>query len=355
MKLINRYIFINAFFPLVYLFIAFNLLFVIADLLENGVDFYKSKLSILSFIDYYTLKLPSYSIIIIPICILLSTVFSLNVLSKNGEITALKSSGISSKNICKPYLVIGFFLGVVVFALDHFFPKNEYYAQQLKESQLGHIDEIKKELDYVNLDDNHYWYIEKFDTSTDILEGITIRKRRQDGNDIEKINAEKGYWVDNQWWFQNLSIQKFDENSNIFGSPVKFQVKEMKDLSEKPEDFLVEKNPAHLNITELINITNLKNKTHNHNEYLIVLHQKLSKPFLCIICVLIGIPISTQLPRRNSHSKFIISLAIFFSYYGIWFLMEYLSKVNILSPALGIWSTTIVFTIIGAFLAIKSN
>ena len=53
----------------------------------------------------------------------------------------------------------------------------------------------------------------------------------------------------------------------------------MQDIPETPEDFLIEKNPNHLNISELINITNLKNKTHNHNEYLIVLHQKLSKPF----------------------------------------------------------------------------
>ena len=72
----------------------------------------------------------------------------------------------------------------------------------------------------------------------------------------------------------------------------------MQDIPETPEDFLIEKNPNHLNISELINITNLKNKTHNHNEYLIVLHQKLSKPFLCIICILISIPVSTQLPRK---------------------------------------------------------
>ena len=35
--------------------------------------------------------------------------------------------------------------------------------------------------------------------------------------------------------------------------------------------------------------------------------------------------------------------------------MEYLSKVNILSPVLGIWNTTIVFMIIGTYLAVKSN
>ena len=120
---------------------------------------------------------------------------------------------------------------------------------------------------------------------------------------LKKINAEKGYWVDNQWWFQNLSIQKYDENSNILGAPVEFQVKEMQDIPETPEDFLIEKNPNHLNISELINITNLKNKTHNHNEYLIVLHQKLSKPFLCIICILISIPVSTQLPRKKFKFK----------------------------------------------------
>jgi len=355
MKLIYRYIFVNAFLPFIYLFISFNLLFIIADLLENGVDFYKSQSSFLSYIDYYTLKLPSYSIIIIPICLMLSTIFSLNNLSRNGEITALKSSGISIQKISVPFLTIGVIFGLIILSLEHFYPKNEYYAKQFKETKLGHVEEIRTEIDYVSIDSNHYWYIQKFNTSTEVIEGVTIRKRRKDGSDIEKINAEKGYWVDNKWWFQNISIQKFNENSKLIGPPIKLQVKEMNDIFEKPQDFIVEKNPNHLNIIELINITNLKNKLYNNNEYLIALHQKLSKPFLCLICMLIGFPISMQLPRKNSYIKFIICLALFFSYYGLWFLMEYLSRISIISPQLAAWSPTIIFLVIGIYFLQKSN
>ena len=355
MRLIYRYIFVNAFLPFLYLFVSFNLLFIIADLLENGIDFYKSQLSFLTFIDYYILKLPSYSIIIIPICLLLSTIFSLNNLSKNGEISALKSSGISIQKISIPFLIIGILFGFVILSLEHFYPKNEYYAEQFKKSKLGHVEEIKKEIDYVNIDLNHYWYIQKFNTSTEVIEGITIRKRREDGSDIEKINAEKGYWVDNKWWFQNISIQKFNENSNLIGPPIRLQVKEMNEITETPKDFLVEKNPNHLNLIELINITSLKNKVYNNNDYLIALHQKLSKPFLCLICILIGFPISMQIPRKNSYMKFIISLALFFSYYGLWFLMEYLSRTSVIQAPIAAWSTTIIFMIIGIYFLQRSN
>ena len=128
----------------------------------------------------------------------------------------------------------------------------------------------------------------------------------------------------------------------------------MNDITETPQDFLVEKNPNHLNLIELINITSLKNKVYNNNDYLIALHQKLSKPFLCLICILIGFPISMQIPRKFIYEIYYIS-CFFFSYYGLWFLMEYLSRTSVIQAPIAAWSTTVIFMIIGIYFLQRSN
>ena len=62
-----------------------------------------------------------------------------------------------------------------------------------------------------------------------------------------------------------------------------------------------------------------------------------------------------QIPRKNSYMKFIISLALFFSYYGLWFLMEYLSRTGVIQAPIAAWSTTVIFMIIGIYFLQRSN
>ena len=354
MKIINRHIFTNLLIPLVYLIIAFGLLFIIADLLENGVDFYKSNLSLMAILKYYGLNLPSYLNVIVPVCLLLSTLYSLNKLNRYGEITAMRASGISISKIIKPYVITGLFFTIAMLINSEFFSNYAYKAEQLKRTN-DDSSQIIKEIDYVNLDSRHYWYIEKFHTESNMLEGITLRKRRSDGSDTEKISAEKAFWIDGFWWFQDISSQLFDKKNSPIGITKKIQVKEMRNLKEKPNDFLIKKQAIFLNISELFHLTNKKFETNKNNNYLITFHQKLSKPFICLIVILISTPIAINNNRKNSNLNIFLSLGLFFLYYCLIFFTEYLAKIQQIHPFLGCWSITILYIFIGIFLVKKSN
>ena len=76
----------NLFKPLVYLLVAFTLLFIIGDLMDNADDFLKAGASPLLMAHYYSLQLPSMIIFIVPICLMLATLYSLSMLTRHSEL-----------------------------------------------------------------------------------------------------------------------------------------------------------------------------------------------------------------------------------------------------------------------------
>lgn len=353
MKILVRHLFRNLLQPLLYLLLAFTLLFVIADLMDNSTEFLKYQVSPLTMLHYYSLQLPSLVIFIVPICLLLATLYSLSMLTRHSEIVAMRASGISIYRIIRPYMLMGFLCFLFTAVVNEYTgPKFAYRAYQLLESQEKDSDDVYFEnIPYRNPTVGHTWYIEGFDTRTYIMKGITLRQRRPDGSDKTKITARKGHWLDRRWWFEDGSIQRYDENNNLAGPAEEFQTLEMRDLPEIPEDFMGEaKDAEHQSSLELWRYI----QTHKYlspetlTKYEVDFHHKLTMPFVCIIATLIGIPVGTHTGRKGALAGIMMAISMFFGFYGMQFTMEYLAKQMIILPWVGAWSAVIVFYFIGS-------
>ena len=355
MKILVRYLFINLLQPLVYLLIAFTLLFVIADLMDNATEFIRSDAPFKVMAQYFGLQLPSLVIFIVPICLLLATLYSLSKLTRHSEIVAMRASGVSIYRIVRPYLFMGFLCFLFTAAVNEYTgPKYAYRAHQLLESQANASDEIYFEnIPYRNPATGHTWYIESFDTRTYIMQGITLRQLRPDGSDKTKITARKGHWLDGRWWFEDGAIQRFDENSDKIGQPESFQTLEMRDLPEIPEDFLGEAKSS-----EFQSSLELRHYIQTHqtlspetlNKYEVDLHHKLTMPFICIIATLIGIPVGAHTGRKGALAGIMMAIGMFFGFYGMQFVMEYLAKQMVIPPWVGAWSAIVAFFMIGGYM-----
>ena len=99
MRILNRYLFNNLLQPLVYLIVAFTLLFIIGDLMDNANNFLEAGTSPLEMAYYYTLRLPSMVIMIVPLCLLLAVLYSLSTLTRHSEIIAMRSCGIAAQTL----------------------------------------------------------------------------------------------------------------------------------------------------------------------------------------------------------------------------------------------------------------
>ncbi len=355
MKILPRYLFKNLAQPLLYLLLAFSLLFIIADFMNDGIDLVKSKVSPLVILRYYSLVLPSNTIFIVPICLLLSTLYSLSMLTRHSEIVAMRASGVSIYRIVRPYMLMGFICFVFTTVVNEYTgPKYAYRAYQLLESQKQASDDVYfEQIPYVNPTAGHSWFIEKFDTRTFKMEGITLRQHRPDGSDIAAIKAAKGRWLDGRWWFEDGSIQKYDELNNLDGQAETFQTLEMRKLPEIPEDFMGEaKDADHQSSLELRKYI----RTHRHlspetlNNYTVDFHHKLTMPFICLIATIIGIPVGAHTGRKGALAGIMMAIGMFFGFYALQFTMEYLAKQMHIVPWAGAWTAVIVFHILGGIM-----
>ncbi len=359
MKIIVRYLFLNLLKPLLYLLLTFTLLFIIADLMDHGSDLLRTNASASMMLHYYSLQLPSLVIFIVPICLLLATLYSLSMLTRHSEITAMRASGISIYRIVRPYLLMGL-LGFVLTATvnEYTGPRYAYRAHQLLKSQTDATEDAYfEQIPFENPSAGHSWYIEKFDTRTYVMEGITLRKLRPDGSDEWKLTARKGQWLDHRWWFEDGSVQKFDKNNNRVGQPMTFLTREMRNLPEIPEDFLGEAKPADfqssLELRKYIS-THQFLSADTLNALEVDFHHKLTMPFICIIATIIGIPVGAHTGRKGALAGIMLAIGMFFGFYALQFTLEYFAKLpaeeplHLPWPWVGAWTAIIVFTTIGA-------
>ncbi len=354
MKILARHLFMNLLKPLLYLLASFTLMLIIADLMDNGSDLLRSDASVSMMLRYYGLLIPSRLIIIVPLCLLLATLYSLSMLTRHSEIVAMRASGISIYRIVRPYLLMGLICFVFTGAVNEYYgPQFAYQASQLMRRQTEKNENVYyQQIPFENRTAGHSWYIEQFDTRPPkyVMRGINLRLLRADGSDKAKITARKGQWLDHRWWFEDGSIQKYDENNNLAGPPETFLTKEMRDLPEIPEDFMGEAKPAEyqssLELGKYIQ-THQFLSSETINKYEVDFHHKLTTPFICIIATIIGIPVGAHTGRKGALAGIMMAIGMFFGFYALQFTMEYLAKQMILAPWAGAWTAVIAFHLIG--------
>ncbi len=355
MRILNHYLFNNLLKPMLYLIMAFTLLFIIGDLMDNASKFVEAGTGPLKLLHYYSLRLPSMVIMIIPLCLLLAVLYSLSSLTRHSEITAMRASGISIYRIVRPYLLMGILCLVFTAVVNEYTgPKFAYRADQFVENQKHAGEEVYfEQIAFKNPLANHIWHIKEFDTRNYTMQGIELIQQREDGTDRIKYNVTKARWMDGRWWFEDGSIQEYDELGNLAGIAESFQTLEMRHLSELPEDFMGEiKDPAYQSSFELWKYiqTHPSLSAETLAKYEVDFHHRLSMPVVCLIIIFIGIPVGAHTGRKGAFAGIMLALGMFFGFYFLQFFLEYLAKQMILAPWAGPWIPTIVFLALGSIM-----
>ena len=335
--------------------VAFTLLFTIADLMDNAGKFLSAGTSPLDMAYYYTLRLPSMVIMIVPVCLLLAVLYSLSSLTRHNEVTAMRASGISIYRIVRPYLLMSFICFLFTAVVNEYTgPKFAYRADQFVAYQKHAEDKVYfEQIAFKNPTAGNIWYVEQFDTRTFTMLDLKLVQQRENGIDRVMYNASKAHWMDGRWWFENGTIQEYDEQGNLSGLAEPFTTLEMRNLPELPKDFMGEiKDPSYQSSMELWNYiqTHQFLSTELLTKYEVDFHHRLSTPVICIIIAMIGIPVGAHTGRKGALVGIMLALSMFFAFYGVQIIMEYLAKQMYVAPWLGPWSSIILFFFIGSIM-----
>ena len=115
MKILHRYILKALLRNLLLSLLVFTILFLVFDFFDRVDNLMVEGTSLLLITEYYLLKIPLIVSLMLPIAMLVATMFTVGLMSKNSEITAMRSAGLPVLWIGKPILITG--LAMSLFAL----------------------------------------------------------------------------------------------------------------------------------------------------------------------------------------------------------------------------------------------
>ena len=332
----------------------------IVDVVEHIDTFIDRHASLSAVIKYYIFYSPYILVLVLPIAMLLSSLFSLGLLSRQNELLALKSSGISLYRILFPLLGLALVISfLVMMAGNYLIPYTNRLSLKIHSREIekkANVGETMYNDVYLQTENQQVLYLNHYNSQTRTGEGVLFQTFR-DGQMKEEIRAEKIIWAGNGWIFLKGSQRIFTDSSLAPEKYVPFDRILRLDLKLKPEALTKEqKLPEEMSYQELKNYVLLKQKTGQDVAMEKTdLFLKISFPLANLVIVLFGCTLATS-PRRSGLAlSFAISLAICFVYYTFLKIGQSFGYSHKFSPLLAAWISNLVFGVVGLVLLFKAK
>lgn len=319
MKLIDRYIvrqfLVTAFFSL----IAVTIIFVVIDALEHLDDFIDKQATASVVATYYVFFIPEIVKLIMPVALLLASLFVTARMSTQFEITAMKSSGISLYRIIVPYVLVALIIsGASVYFNGWIVP-----LANKKKLNIERVYLLKDQISsysaniYFQDSPTRILSIGYFDESRNTATRVSI----QDFSDtnrtvlVSRVDAISMVWdtTVRSWilmrgvkrWF-GQGKERLEEFTSSPAGQLHFNPDDLRKKQEKPDemDYYTLKNF----------IENQQRAGQDVARWQVDFYSKVSFPFASVIVVLFGVPFSSIRRRGGVGVQLGISLLICFIY-----------------------------------------
>lgn len=330
-------------------------LFFIFDLFERLDDFLKFHAQIGPILQYFLFKFPPIIFQITPVAVLLATFIVLGMLSRNFEIIALRTSGISLFRTISPILGSALLISIITLF------GNELISPLANQKAKAISNEIKGRKGKYLFNQNQLWYrgeaaifnIKFFSPQDNILHGVTLYFFDHDFHLLKRIDAEKAEWQGKQWIFHNVITRVFGADKTIKTS---LEPKKVFPLKEGPEIFKQEiREPEEMSYIELKGyIEKTTQEGYDTTKYLADMYTKLSSPFINFIISLFGIPFALRIGKHGGFALGVTaSFVVGFLYWVFFNLCLALGHSGAFHPLISAWVANFIFGTLGLYLLLQ--
>jgi lipopolysaccharide export system permease protein len=358
MSIINRYI-VSTYLRLIGLCAgSFVAIYLVIDFLEKVGRFTRAQGSAYNILLFFIYKIPEIANQITPLAVLMATLLTLGMLSRQSEIIAMRSCGISMTRITAPLLITAFIISIGTFIIAEFVMPVSFSRMQYIQNVL-----IEKKSPNAFFKQQNIWYKEEntllqariFDPSALALKGVTIWHMEAGMRPIERIEADTAVFSDSGWHLKNVVIRGMSggdlkATTKIMELPVPLKLK-VADLK------VLEKEAGSMGLFALGRYCNkLRKGGYDDTRYRAQLHSRVSLPFATLVMAFLGIPFALRSGRTSGIAVGIgISLGIGFCYFAINAVLLSLGQAGILPPFISAWAANFIFAGIGVWLAMTVN
>ena len=176
---------------------------VTTDLLDRGDDIVERGMTAADVGLYLALRLPRLALEAIPISVVASTIIVLLTMSRNNEIIALRSSGVSTLNLLSLFLPVIFLFSVSIFALNELtVPRAEHrlaiwWASFSPEKQ-KHVDQRQ----WMRAGNDLLYAASVSDTGNQMKDVWLFREFDVEASEV--VSAESATSINQGWRFHNI-------------------------------------------------------------------------------------------------------------------------------------------------------
>jgi lipopolysaccharide export system permease protein len=350
MKILEKYIFRQFAKAFLFTSLAFVCLFILINMVEKLDEFMDKNLSLWEIAGYYLLSIPSTILIISPVSALLSSILVAGRLSFSSELPAIRSAGVSMRQLLTPFLAGGtlilfvnilnaWWIAPAAFTGKNTFEQHNFNKHPSEPQQNRNIHVLEP--------GNRIVSIGTLDLDCSTLSKVSIEEfsgaRLISRTDSDTMRYEP---KNREWVMQNASTRIFTGENEAFHftavKPVKLHLSphSLAELNLQPDEMNIIRHYQYLSEKKRAGFSGLERS-------MVKFHNKIALPFASLIIILIGVPLSAKKKRGSLASEISITLFAGFLFLGLQKTSAILGYQGVISPMLAAWLPNILFLGIG--------
>ncbi|MEO8034607.1 MAG: LPS export ABC transporter permease LptG [Acidobacteriota bacterium] len=352
-NIIDRYILREFLKILALVLVSVIALSVLIDYTQISGDVRENHIAFHTVFAYYRLQIFQIINWTLPISVLVATLVTLGVMSKNNEITGIKSTGVSLYRVALPILAVAALVSVFSYLnLDFILPYSNQRVFYLKKKIQGQV--------VYGANQQKLWFrgrgrylINFLSYNRNAKELSQVQVFEFHPNDFRltrRVYAQTAKWDGQGWVFQNGWMKSFTGGSASTFTQITSPIRLF--YSEKPEDFATEvKAPDQMTFSQLRRyIATIRNSGYSAEELSVKLYEKTSWPAISIVMALIALPFAFKSGKKGALYGVGIALVLGLVYWMIFAIFTKFGEVGNLPAVLSAWSANILFAIAAVYM-----
>jgi lipopolysaccharide export system permease protein len=355
LKLLDRYIIRQFILATLVSVVAFLVIFVAIDLMEKLDKFIDRKVTFMKIVDYYINFTPQMISLVLPIALLLGSLFTTGKMSQNNEIIAARSAGMSLYRFMLPFVLLGLIasLGSV------------YFNGWILPRANARVDAYQRQYDLpgtTSMGPQSNLHLQEGVGEIVVIQNFSFESLRAERvgmyffdphNPIKlyrRIDARQMLWdsVKRSWKLIDAVERDFtnDSSKEVFfplsdsASLIKFSFTptELRERQLKMEEL------TNTQFARRIELARQAGEDTAHDE--VDYYSKYAMSFTALIVVLFGVPFASQKKRGGLAIEFAVAIGIAFAFLSFTKVSQTFGYTGAIDPVLTAWLANIIFTII---------
>ncbi len=354
--ILDRYLVSELVGPFAFGLSIFTLIFIATQIISIGKLVSEEHAPLLAAIEYFFWDMPQFLLFVIPMSILFGTLLTMQRLSGDSEITALKAGGVSIFRMVVPLALVGLLVSVVSLVLQEVVvPLANDRAAYIKTAVIQHLNPIEGNLTVVTPlpgGRKQITIASGLDARTQSLIGVTVVQLDSDGKPGTIIYADRAHYEPPSWTFINATTRTFSPDGSVAsGTDPQLNL----DIGQPPNQIAkhtVSGDPEQQSRAEIrAALASGVLSPQQVKTYTASYAAKLARPFAAVVFTLIAVPFGVRPGRGGGRGLgFALALVIIFVYYVIMTLGLSIGESATWLAGLAAWTPNALFTIIGLLL-----